>query len=160
MGNHIESIQIDYDSQVISFKKLLSIFAESHDPTRVSFARQYISAIFYSDEKQREEAFAWKEAMNRQGSRPIVTEIMPLKGFYLAEAYHQKYWLRLHRELLREYQVQYPQYEDFLNSTSVARVNGYLGGEGTLSMLEKDMPGLGLSDEGQRRLKNVVQNRD
>ena len=96
---HAEVIQIDFDSTLISYEKLLNIFWKSHDPT--TFNRQgadegtqYRSAIYYHSETQKELARKSKGAADKMKlySNPIVTEISPLTKFYIAENYHQDYY--------------------------------------------------------------------
>lgn len=96
---HLEAIQIRYDPAKISYRELLEIFWRHIDPTDgggqfVDRGPQYRSAIFYHDEMQRQEAEASKAELQRSGrfKRPIATEILPLRTFYPAEAYHQDYW--------------------------------------------------------------------
>jgi peptide-methionine (S)-S-oxide reductase len=88
-----------------------------------------------------------------------VTEIRPAGEFFRAEGYHQKYRLRLERELLREFTAIYPLERDFVDSTAVARVNGYLDGYGTLADLQAELPGLGLSPKAGERLAAIVSKR-
>ena len=96
---HAEVIQIDFDSTLISYEKLLNIFWKSHDPT--TFNRQgadegtqYRSAIYYHSETQKELARKSKDAADKMKlySDTIVTEISPLTKFYIAENYHQDYY--------------------------------------------------------------------
>jgi peptide-methionine (S)-S-oxide reductase len=96
---HAEVIQIDFDSTLISYEKLLNIFWKSHDPT--TFNRQgadegtqYRSAIYYHSEGQKALAQKSKDATDKMKlySDPIVTEISPLTKFYIAENYHQDYY--------------------------------------------------------------------
>ena len=96
---HAEVIQIDFDSTLISYDKLLNIFWKSHDPT--TFNRQgadegtqYRSAIYYHSEGQKALAQKSKDATYKMKlySDPIVTEISPLTKFYIAENYHQDYF--------------------------------------------------------------------
>ena len=96
---HAEVIQIDYDSSLISFEKLLDIFWKSHDPTTLNrqgadVGIQYRSAIFYHSEKQKETADTSRKKTNKSDlyTDPIVTEIAPLTKFYIAENYHQDYF--------------------------------------------------------------------
>jgi hypothetical protein len=118
-----------------------------------------MSAIFYENEEQKEGAEGWKEHLEQETGRPVRTQILPLETFYLAEAYHQKYWLRMDSVFFQEYKKIYPSLDKLLQSTAVARVNGYLGGYGTLKELEAELLLLGLSEEGQRRLRNIVLSR-
>ena len=87
----------------------------------------------------------------------IYTEILPATAFYLAEAYHQKYYLRQVPELVKEFAALYPDLNAFIASTAVSRVNGYIGGYGSLQSLQKEAAGLGLSPAGSKRLFEIVQ---
>jgi len=96
---HTESIQVLYDSKIISYEKLLDAFWRSMDPTDadgqfVDRGKQYRPAIFYSDEKQKTAALKSKAALEKSGrfKKPIVVEITELKKFYPAEDYHQNYY--------------------------------------------------------------------
>ncbi len=62
--------------------------------------------------------------------------------------------------LTAEYDAIYPQMKDFVNSTAVSRVNGYLGGYGSSAQLNKEIGSLGLSPEGRKRLLASVHFRD
>lgn len=84
---------------------------------------------------------------------------MPAGTFWPAEDYHQKYHLRGQPLLLRELQAIYPNEADFVRSTAAARINGYLGGNGTLAQLEGELPLLGLTPEAGRRLRELVARR-
>jgi peptide-methionine (S)-S-oxide reductase len=158
LGDHTETIQMDYDPAVISYEKLLEVFWNSHDPT-VSEPRQYMSLIFYHNEAQKKAAFKSKILEEARIKNPLVTEIRPAGAFYLAEDYHQKYGLRMERSLVKEFSVMYPAKEGFVNSTAAARINGYLDGYGSLADLQGDLPGLGLSRVARDRLIRVVSQR-
>jgi peptide-methionine (S)-S-oxide reductase len=96
---HAESVRIKYDPSRISFGQLLKVyFAVAHDPTELNrqgpdTGSQYRSAIFYSNAEQRRIADAYVAQLNKAGvfKRPIVTQVVALKAFYEAEAYHQDY---------------------------------------------------------------------
>ena len=156
LGDHAETIQIDYDPTQISYEELLEIFWQSHSPTSAPWSRQYMSMILYHNEQQRRLALASRDSEAvRRGGR-IFTEILPAGRFYRAEGYHQKYGLRGMSELMEEFRAMYPDGDDFVNSTAAARVNGYLGGHGTLEALEAEIDSLGLSPAGQQRLLAIV----
>ena len=94
---HAEVVQIEFDPAQISFAKLLDWFWMAHDPTTLNrqgndVGTQYRSVIFYHNEAQRTAAEQSKAAAQKELSRPIVTEIVPLKKYYLAEEYHQDYF--------------------------------------------------------------------
>ncbi|HAF30404.1 MAG TPA: peptide-methionine (S)-S-oxide reductase [Bacteroidales bacterium] len=96
---HAEVIQITYDAQIISFKDLLEVFWQTHDPTTLNrqgadVGTQYRSVIFYHSEPQKEMALDYKKKLNEANvyDNPIVTEITEFKEFYKAEDYHQEYY--------------------------------------------------------------------
>jgi peptide methionine sulfoxide reductase msrA/msrB len=96
---HYEAVQITFDPDIYSYKKLLDIFWRQIDPTDVGGqfhdrGSSYKTAIFYHTDEQREAAIASKEALEKSGvfSKPIVTEILSAKPFYEAEEYHQGYY--------------------------------------------------------------------
>lgn len=94
---HAEVIQIEFDPQKISYQKLLHYFWEAHDPTTLNrqgddSGTQYRSIILYSSEAQKLLAEKAKLEAQPNFKSPIVTEIVPLKKFYKAEAYHQDYY--------------------------------------------------------------------
>lgn len=122
---HAESIKITYDASQISYGELLRIFfSVAHNPTELNrqgpdTGTQYRSAIFYANEGQKEVAEAYIEQLNQARAFPgrIVTQVVPLKGFYAAEEYHQNFLARhpdypyiVYNDLpkLRELQKQFP----------------------------------------------------
>ena len=100
---HAESVEVKYDPKQISYGKLLQIFfSVAHDPTQLNrqgpdSGTQYRSAIFTTSAEQKKVADAYIAQLNaaKVYSKPIVTKVGPLEGFYPAEAYHQDY-LTLH----------------------------------------------------------------
>ena len=159
LGDHTETIQMEYDPAVISYEQLLDVFWDSHNAAAPSWSRQYMSIIFTHDEEQKRLA---AESRDREAARTkstIVTEIRPAGEFFRAEGYHQKYRLRSEREILREFTAIYPAERDFVDSTAVARVNGYLDGYGTSADLKAELPALGLSPKAGERLTAIVSRR-
>jgi peptide-methionine (S)-S-oxide reductase len=156
LGDHSESILIEYDPKRVSYETLLEIFWKNHSPGERSYSRQYAAFIFYHDEKQRKAAIDSRKRVAMRNKGPIYTEIVPASTFYAAEAYHQKYWLRSEKELMHEFRSFYPEDNHFVASTAAARVNGYVSGNGTLAELEMELASLGLSEAGRQRLRKFV----
>jgi peptide-methionine (S)-S-oxide reductase len=152
LGDHSESIQIEYDPTVISYKDLLKRFWEAHDPSMGSWSTQYKVAIFYQNDEQKKLALETRDEIEATQHIKVQTKIVPFSRFYVAEAYHQKYGLRGDSEFMREFRSIYPSDEALVNSTAAARVNGYLSGYGTAAVLQEEIDSLGLSPEGQHRL--------
>ena len=95
---HAEVVQVTFDPSVISFETLLDWFWRLHDPTTLNrqgadVGTQYRSAIFFHSEEQREQAAASKTAAQPAFPSPIVTEITEASTYYLAESYHQDYYV-------------------------------------------------------------------
>ncbi|HVU27441.1 MAG TPA: peptide-methionine (S)-S-oxide reductase MsrA [Verrucomicrobiae bacterium] len=94
---HAEVTEIVFDPAKISYDKLLDVFWQAHDPTTLNrqgadVGTSYRSIILYRNEKQKLEAEKSKIAAQANFKNPIVTEIVPLKKFWPAENYHQKYY--------------------------------------------------------------------
>jgi len=96
---HLESVQISYDADVVTFQQLLDVFWHQIDPTDdggsfVDRGSQYRTAIFYHDEDQRKIAEQSKQQLqaSQRFSKPIVTSILPASVFYPAEDYHQDFY--------------------------------------------------------------------
>lgn len=156
LGNHTETLQIDYDPEKVSYEELLDVFWKSHNPARNSGSRQYMAAVFFDGEKQRKLAEASKEAAADRIKAEIETRILPLKTFYLAEDYHQKYMLRRSKTLINAFQDIYPTTRGLVDSTAAARVNGYLGGHGDCGRLKNEISELGLPGDASQYLVRSV----
>ena len=94
---HAEVVQIEFDAAQITLPKILEAFWDAHDPTTLNRqgadeGTQYRSIILYSNDTQRATAEQSKTEAAKSYSRPIVTEIVPLKDFFPAEDYHQDYF--------------------------------------------------------------------
>ena len=96
---HAEVCQIHFDPARISYRELLEVFWQTHDPTTLNrqgsdAGTQYRSAIFYHSDQQRQTAELYKKELGaaKIWGSPIVTEIAPFKKFYKAENYHQNYY--------------------------------------------------------------------
>jgi peptide-methionine (S)-S-oxide reductase len=97
---HAEVIQIKFDANIVAYRDLLNVFFAIHDPTTMNrqgadVGTQYRSAIFYHDAEQKNTAEALIKELNSQKiwDHPIVTEVTKLDKFYIAEDYHQEYFV-------------------------------------------------------------------
>ena len=99
---HAESVKIVYDPSQVTYGELLRLFfSVAHDPTELNrqgpdSGTQYRSVIFYGDDEQKKIAEAYIAQLDQAGAfkRKIVTQLVALKAFYPAEAYHQHYATR------------------------------------------------------------------
>ncbi len=96
---HAESVRVTFDPSQVSYGQLLKVFfSVAHDPTELNHqgadeGTQYRSAIFFTDPEQKRVTDAYVAQLNqaRVFHDHIVTQVVPLKAFYAAEAYHQSY---------------------------------------------------------------------
>lgn len=93
---HAEAVLVEFDPARISYRQMVERFWQIHNPCTVNrqgpdIGDQYRSVIFYYNDQQKEVAEQSKKDSAKLFKRPIVTEILPAKEFYMAEAYHQQY---------------------------------------------------------------------
>ena len=101
-SGHAEAVRIRFDPRQVSYNQLLTIyFKVAHDPTQLNrqgpdHGPQYRSAIFTANPEQEQKARETISQLSRSRRfpQPIVTQVVPLKAFYPAEAYHQNFMAR------------------------------------------------------------------
>jgi methionine-S-sulfoxide reductase len=118
---HAEAVEIVFDSTKVSYGQLLQVFWRNIDPTNpygqfADWGSQYRTAIFYLNDKQKEQALKSKEELEKSGkfNKPVVTQIVPASKFYPAEEYHQEFYKK-----------------------NPLRYNSYKAGSGRAGFLEK-----------------------
>jgi peptide-methionine (S)-S-oxide reductase len=96
---HAEVVQVTFDPDEVSYKDILEVYFTIHDPTTLNrqgadVGTQYRSVIFYHTEEQKRTAEEVISEIEEEGiwNSPIVTEVVPLDEFYVAEDYHQNYF--------------------------------------------------------------------
>jgi peptide methionine sulfoxide reductase msrA/msrB len=95
---HLESVEITYDPAIVTFEELTRFFFEIHDPTQANgqgpdIGPQYLSAVFYSEDKEKEIAADLIDVLNEKGY-DVVTQLLPAERFWKAEEYHQDYYVK------------------------------------------------------------------
>ena len=100
LTGHLEVVKIDYDPSMVSFESLAKLFFEIHDPEQTNgqgpdIGSQYLSAIFYNDENEKEISNKLIEQLNKNGYK-VATKLISLEGnpFFEAEDYHQDYYFK------------------------------------------------------------------
>jgi peptide-methionine (S)-S-oxide reductase len=94
---HAETVKVHYDTTVISYKDLLRVFFNSHDPSTLNkqgpdSGTQYRSAIFYTNSYEKNLSTEYIKQLKKDGKfKSITTQVEPLTVFYKAEAYHQDF---------------------------------------------------------------------
>ena len=143
LADHTEVFQVDFDPAKLSYEQLLrEIWANRRGGS--SHRGQYMEAVFCTDAEQ--------EATARQLG--ILAPILTGARFYLAEDYHQKYYLRHDSVLMRELADYTP--AQLVESTVAARLNGYAAGHGSRARLREELPQLGLSAAAGAHLERLV----
>ncbi len=93
---HAETVLVEYDPKEVSYRELLDVFFDLHDPTQLNrqgpdIGSQYRSVVFYYDMAQKSEVLRAIEEKQNKLDKKIVTEVVPAPTFYEAEEYHQRY---------------------------------------------------------------------
>jgi peptide-methionine (S)-S-oxide reductase len=156
IGDHAETVQVDFDPETVGYGELLELFWRSHNAARPAWSRQYMSAVFYAGREQERLAWEVKKQLEDVQRREFRTEVLPASRFYPAEDYHQKYILQGDDLLNREFRRMYPRFADFVDSAAAAKVNGYLYGCGSFEQVRTELSSLGLSAKGGERLLSRV----
>lgn len=96
---HAEVVQVTFDPQVTPYREILEVFFAIHNPTTLNrqgadVGSQYRSVIYYHDQSQKQVAESVIREIDEMGiwDAPIVTQVLPLDKFYVAEDYHQEYY--------------------------------------------------------------------
>jgi peptide-methionine (S)-S-oxide reductase len=150
-------MQIDYDPDQITYEEILQLFWDNHNPTGRFWSRQYMSIIFYHNDTQKEAAEASKANIEQISGVKVNTEIIAFSNFYLAEDYHQKYYLQNNRALANELKAYYPVFSDFINSAVAARINGIVAGYGDPSLFAEEGDDYGLSSDSLDILQQALE---
>lgn len=158
MGDHTESIEIDFDSTIISYEQILQFFWENHNPLRDQAygGRQYMSLLLYHNETQKELVERTKKQQAKLLQGEIQTEISRYSRFYLAEDYHQKYYLKRYKNALLVLGRLFQTEDSMTNATVVARLNGLVKGFVTPAELKREVESWNISEQHVRVLKDLV----
>jgi peptide-methionine (S)-S-oxide reductase len=138
--------QLDFDPQQLSYEELVRIVCANRKGGR-AYSRQYMEAVFCADDEQ-------EAAARRVG---VALPIVRGARFYLAEDYHQKYYLRHDATLMAELADYSPR--ELVDSTVAARLNGYVAGRCSAEQLREELPRLGLSPAAGAHLQRLVAER-
>jgi peptide-methionine (S)-S-oxide reductase len=115
-----------------------------------------MSILLYHDEIQKEWALKIKSKWEKILKGEIQTEIVSYSEFFIAEDYHQKYYLKRRPTTIDALSKLYPTHEDLVNSTLPARLNGFVGGYGTLEGIKKEIKDWELSPNDQQATIHVL----
>lgn len=96
---HAEVVRVEYDPKKVSYDRLLEVFFGVHNPTQfggqgVNIGDQYRSVVFYHSEEQLSAVTAWRDKLEKSKGKKLATQIVKAPAFYMAESYHQQYYVR------------------------------------------------------------------
>lgn len=154
MGDHSETVLVEYDPQRLAYDDLLRRFLAGHEPERPEHSRQYRSVVLALDAEQERLARA---ALERHAAfvGTVYTAVEPLTVFTPAEDYHQKFYLQRDHEALTALRQAYPDFSDLVDSTAAARVNAVLGGYRSPALLA-EVPTWGLPEDLAKRFAQRI----
>lgn len=158
MGDHTETVEIDFDPSVISYEEILRKFWQNHYPNRGNYkGRQYISLLRYHGEMQKETIDLVKKEMEKKLGEAIETDIAEIDHFNMADERHQKYYLKRYPNTLEQLQELFPHPEHLVDSTFAARLNGFVKGFGKLDELKKEIAAWNIDEENRGILLNKLE---
>ena len=158
IGDHTETLEIDFDPEVIPYSDILTLFWDSHDAVkdRNYKGRQYLSLLFYHDTEQQKAAYQVKQEWETANHKKIQTEIQPYMHFYQAEDSHQKYFLKRYPKAHEAIANLFPTYSDYIDSTIAARLNGFVREYGSLADIKKEIDYWALNENEKGILKELL----
>lgn len=134
LGDHSESIQIDFDPRVISYAQLVQEALNQGNFGGATYSRQYRSAIFYHSPEQ-------KEVAEKAGCQALE----PVGNFTRAEDYHQKYYLQ-QSNLVKDFYAMFPEDVAFTDATATMRANAMVAGCFSGPQIQALLPQMGVSE--------------
>lgn len=158
MGDHSETLQVDYDPARISFRQIIAAFWDNHKPGNINGykGRQYQSLLFYADEEQEEDIKLVLREMQESGRALPDTEIVPFTQFHLAEERHQKYYLKRYPHAIETLMPLFASHEEFNDSTIAARLNGLAKGYTSMERIKGDIATWKMKPEERDRLIQLI----
>lgn len=161
MGDHTESISIDFDPAILTFEEILGHFWNGHRCERNHPSRQYMNAFFYRDDRQLEAAESSREAHAASLGievEQIATKLLPATAFTYAEGYHQKYYLTRHHDLRDFLESNYPEAKQLADSAVATRLNAFLGSgmERDWDRFRNELPEFGLPEALESSVRTMV----
>ncbi|WP_034298635.1 peptide-methionine (S)-S-oxide reductase MsrA [Bacillus sp. 37MA] len=158
MGDHTETIEMDFNPEILSFEEILHVFWNNHTSTnRVNYKeRQYMSILFYHDEQQKQSILNVKKELEDDRNETIETEVVPYSGFTLAEEHHQKYYLKRFSIAVDLLNTHYPSMDAFTHSTLTARLNGFVREFGTLNDIKNEVSDWDIGEDSHQIVLDIL----
>ncbi|TCM86632.1 peptide-methionine (S)-S-oxide reductase [Paenibacillus sp. BK033] len=157
MGDHTETVELQFDPALVSYDELLELFWNNHNPYNINGYKdsQYQSLLLYRDNEQAE-AFRRIKSRMEDGKSILDTELSPFRTFYPAESRHQKYYLKRFPDAVEKLMSLYPSEEELERSTLAARLNGVAKGFLNLERLQNEMKGWPLGENERKEMLSLI----
>ncbi|MCM3631244.1 peptide-methionine (S)-S-oxide reductase [Paenibacillus glycanilyticus] len=141
MGDHSETVELQFDPAQVSYEDLLELFWNNHNPYNINGYkdRQYQSLLLYRNDEQEEAFRRIKSRIEGDKGSLLDTELAPFRAFYPAESRHQKYYLKRFPDAAAKLSLLYPSERELESSTLAARLNGVAKGFLNLERLQREM---------------------
>jgi methionine-S-sulfoxide reductase len=160
IGDHIETVVVEYEPDRVSYADLLELFWNGHDPGHNPWMNQYRSMLFPVTDEQRRAAERSVERHRNQQVGAVLTEVRPIERFYPDRTYHQKYYLRNNARLWNLVVGAYGSERAAERSTVAARANALLARgttHGTVTAaIDAAVAAGGISPEDAADLKDAL----
>ncbi|WP_410771219.1 peptide-methionine (S)-S-oxide reductase MsrA [Fontibacillus sp. BL9] len=158
MGDHSETVQVDYDPGQISYEQILKVFWDNHNPVNINGykGRQYLSLLLFHN---REQELAIQKLISQRienGHNEPDTEIAPYTAFYPAEERHQKYYLKRFPDAIDKLRQLYPGSHDLESSTIAARLNGLAKGYTSMERIKCELEHWPIGAAERKRLSELI----
>ncbi|WP_425459278.1 peptide-methionine (S)-S-oxide reductase MsrA [Fontibacillus phaseoli] len=158
MGDHSETVQVDYDPGQISYEQILEVFWGNHNPVNINGykGRQYLSLLLFHN---REQKLAIQKNISQRienGHNEPETEIAPYTVFYTAEERHQKYYLKRFPDAIEKLRQLYPKPQELEGSTIAARLNGLAKGYTSMERIRRELERWPMGAAERTRLSELI----
>ncbi|SEG57642.1 peptide-methionine (S)-S-oxide reductase MsrA [Paenibacillus sp. UNC499MF] len=162
MGDHSETVELEFDPAVITFEDVLDVFWDHHNPVNINGykGRQYMSLILCHNGEQQEAVQAVISRRKKQGSTKTETEteteVAPCPVFYPAEERHQKYYLKRFPDAVYKLGKLYPSHRELVNSTLAARLNGLAKGYTSLERVAGEIKEWPMEPAARQKVLDLI----
>ncbi|AZN41868.1 peptide-methionine (S)-S-oxide reductase [Paenibacillus albus] len=159
LGDHTETVEMDYDTRILSLENVLDIFWSNHNPVNINDykGRQYQSLILYRDQNQLDVIQKVMKKREEQGKGKPDTELASFNRFYPAEDRHQKYYLKRYPSAIEELSKLFPSPQELTNATLAARLNGLAKGYTNLRTILDEIHTWPISEDEKGNLHQLIQ---
>lgn len=159
LGDHTETVEMDYDTRILSLENILDVFWSNHNPLNINEykGRQYQSLVLYRGQIQLNVIQKVMQLREEQGKSKPDTEISPYNRFYPAEDRHQKYYLKRYPHAIEELSNLFPSPQELTNATLAARLNGLAKGYTNLHTILDEIRTWPISEEEKGNVLHVIQ---